>query len=257
MLAIYSENRNNNGNGSGNGVGSGSENFGSANGGGNLTFLSSRQHNGQNLDSSRISTKQRILNCAATLFASKGFTETSIRELAAAVGLQGSSIYNHFPSKTAILEYMLDEFIHFNYRVYFSDRTRRILEENPTTEGILSCLKITLENNSADYYFKLLSTIMQEQHRIPDVNEYVRDNIMQSEHFIQIIIDTLKDLNKIRRDMNPDFWMKTASSIFYAFSNRSILGCGDESPNYKGMGMMDLLGQLFDTMFAECGVSAN
>ena len=48
------------------------------------------------------STKQRILRSAIDLFAKKGYTETSIRELAAAVGVKEASIYNHFLSKNSI-----------------------------------------------------------------------------------------------------------------------------------------------------------
>lgn len=40
---------------------------------------------------------------AAELFATKGFHATTTREIAAAVGVQGASVYHHFPSKEEIL----------------------------------------------------------------------------------------------------------------------------------------------------------
>ena len=52
----------------------------------------------------KISTRQKILDCAIDLFATKGYTETTVRELAAAVGVKEASIYNHFSSKNSILE---------------------------------------------------------------------------------------------------------------------------------------------------------
>jgi len=201
-----------------------------------------------------ISTKQRILYSAATLFAAKGFTETSIRELAAASGLQGSSIYNHFESKTAILEYMLADYVEHNSGAFFTESARKNLEEDHSTEGILTCHQLTFSSDRPEYYFKVLSMIMQEQHRNPVVNEYVRGNIQQAEDHTGIIISILKDLNVLRQDTDPEFWKKLVTSIFYTYSNRAILGNGDASPDFKGLGMVDLLRKVYDTMFYLCGV---
>jgi AcrR family transcriptional regulator len=52
----------------------------------------------------RISTKEKILDASIDLFSQKGFYETSIREIAGATGIKTSSLYNHFPSKEAILD---------------------------------------------------------------------------------------------------------------------------------------------------------
>jgi len=49
------------------------------------------------------STAERILAVAAELFARKGFHATTTREIAAAVGVRGASVYHHFPSKSEIL----------------------------------------------------------------------------------------------------------------------------------------------------------
>ena len=207
-----------------------------------------------NDDAEIVTTKQRILYNAATLFAAKGFTETSIREIAAASGLQGSSIYNHYESKTAILEYMLADYVEHNSGAFFTESARKILEENPTTEGILNCHQLTFSGDRPEYYFKVLCMIMQEQHRNPVVNEYVRGNIQQAEDHTVIIMSILKDLNLLKPDSDPEFWKKLVSCVFYTFSNRAILGNGDASPEYKGLGMVDILRKLYDTMFYLCGV---
>ncbi len=52
-------------------------------------------------------TRDKILNIAIDLFAEKGFSATSIRQIAKAVGIRESSIYNHFSSKDEILESVL------------------------------------------------------------------------------------------------------------------------------------------------------
>lgn len=52
-------------------------------------------------------TREKILSTAIDLFAKKGFGAVSIREIAAAVGIKGASIYNHFVGKDDILEAIL------------------------------------------------------------------------------------------------------------------------------------------------------
>lgn len=48
--------------------------------------------------------KQRILEAAARLFRDKGYSATSMRDLAGAVNLKASSLYNHISSKEEILQ---------------------------------------------------------------------------------------------------------------------------------------------------------
>lgn len=49
------------------------------------------------------SSRRRILEVAAQLFRRRGFAGTGMREIAARAGLAKSSLYNHFPSKQAML----------------------------------------------------------------------------------------------------------------------------------------------------------
>jgi AcrR family transcriptional regulator len=53
-------------------------------------------------------TRERILEAALDLFARQGFAGTSVRQLARAVGLRESSLYNHFASKEAIYHALVD-----------------------------------------------------------------------------------------------------------------------------------------------------
>lgn len=53
-------------------------------------------------------TRQAILDAALELFADKGYLGTSIRDIAGAVGVRESALYNHFSSKEAIVIGLLD-----------------------------------------------------------------------------------------------------------------------------------------------------
>jgi AcrR family transcriptional regulator len=52
----------------------------------------------------RASKKELITLKAAAMFREKGFTATSMRDLAEAVGMEAASLYNHIRSKNEILE---------------------------------------------------------------------------------------------------------------------------------------------------------
>src|SRR5262249_19261793 len=54
-------------------------------------------------------TRRAILDAAVDLFADRGFHATSIRALAAAVGVRESALYHYFASKEAILDALFEE----------------------------------------------------------------------------------------------------------------------------------------------------
>ena len=55
----------------------------------------------------RRDTRSALLDVAQQRFAVDGFAGTSVRDLAAAVGIKESSVYNHFASKQAVLDALL------------------------------------------------------------------------------------------------------------------------------------------------------
>jgi AcrR family transcriptional regulator len=55
-----------------------------------------------------VPTRTRILDAAEELFAAGGFAKTSVRDLAARVGITPASLYNHFRSKQLLYEAVLE-----------------------------------------------------------------------------------------------------------------------------------------------------
>jgi AcrR family transcriptional regulator len=207
-------------------------------------------------NSDKDTTKQKILACAAILFAEKGFTETTTRELAEAVGIKAASLYNHFPSKTAILEHMLEDYRIYNTDIFKDKNISQILRENPTSDGILTCLQTSFPPDRAEYFLKVLCVLLQEQLRNPIVGSYMSEQfILRSERNARIIIEVLKELGVIRQDADPDFWVKASSSLFYFFATRMMLGIGDKAPGFKGMGIAEMLKHMFDMMLEKCGTA--
>ena len=202
----------------------------------------------------KIPTRQKILECAIDLFAMKGYTETSIRELAAAVGVKEASIYNHFPSKNSILEHILEEYSYLT-RAAFDREMLLTLKENPTADGILSCMQIVFPEDKVAYFLKELYVILQEQHRNPLVGTFVSDHyIMGNENVVKMIINALKEFGILREDTDPDYWAKIHTCLLYTFASRLMLGIGDSSPGFSGMGMADMMWKTYDLMLKTCSV---
>jgi AcrR family transcriptional regulator len=59
----------------------------------------------RNADGQR--TRQAILDAALDLFAEKGYFGTSLRDIARAVGVRESALYNYFPSKDAMFDALI------------------------------------------------------------------------------------------------------------------------------------------------------
>lgn len=56
-----------------------------------------------------MTTKQKILNEALTLFAEKGYSAVCVADIAKAVGIKAPSLYKHYKSKQDIFNAILDE----------------------------------------------------------------------------------------------------------------------------------------------------
>ena len=56
-----------------------------------------------------MTTRERIIDEALTLFSQRGFEGVTVKEIAQAVGIKDSSLYKHFPSKQAIFGEIIDQ----------------------------------------------------------------------------------------------------------------------------------------------------
>ena len=81
------------------------------------------------------SKKQIILEAAARLFRDKGYSATSMRDLAQAVDLKASSLYNHISSKEEILQKIC-----FDNARHFLSAMKEIEKQEVTATGRVKAL---------------------------------------------------------------------------------------------------------------------
>ena len=196
-------------------------------------------------------TRQKILDCAVELFSQKGYTETTIRELASAVGVKEASIYNHFISKNAILECILDEYSQVVNELD-GEQVISMLKENPSIDGIMSCLSLDYPKGKEEFYVKRLYVILQEQHRNPIVRQYVSEKIIKAtENTLRTMVYSLKKIDAIIEDTDSDMWAKIYSSLLYTFASRSLLGISGSTHGFSGHDTVSLVRNLFELMLKQ------
>jgi len=123
-------------------------------------------------------TKEKILTHSLKLFASQGFKETTVRDIAAAVGLQQGALYNHFKNKDAILTALIDQLM--------SSAIVTIFEEKEPTElykrgkallaNIATTFKLLSFDGKNEALFKLM---MQEMYKNSDVRDLYHEYFYQ------------------------------------------------------------------------------
>lgn len=93
------------------------------------------------------SRKQHILEAAAILFRDRGYAGTSMRDLAQAVDLQASSLYNHIESK----QHILREICFANADRYAAGMDQVEREYHRATDRVRALIKLHLEIATQDF----------------------------------------------------------------------------------------------------------
>lgn len=171
-----------------------------------------------NIDNKKeVNTKQKILDTAIDLFAEKDYKSVTIREIAKAVGIKGSSIYNHFESKEEILDAILNYHMEASKAVfegYFEKPKISYEVEHMSIKEILSASMVTsfkfMEWPNMDKIFKILSKeqLNNDKIRCFFLNEY----IIRPREELEKIFDEL-----IRRGMVKSADSKQLAGEFHSY----------------------------------------
>ena len=73
-----------------------------------------------------MSTKERILQEALTLFAENGYDGTGVEQIAEKVGIKAPSLYKHFKGKEDILNALIDSAEEYYEESFGSEQTGMI-----------------------------------------------------------------------------------------------------------------------------------
>lgn len=127
--------------------------------------------------------KQKILEAAAQLFRDKGYSATSMRDLARAVDLKASSLYNHIASKEEILQELC-----FSTAHKFVDAITEIeLREEPALDKIKALIHLHTMVAATD--LTSITSFNDEWRHLkePHLSEFLSLRRHYEEHFLKIL----------------------------------------------------------------------
>lgn len=187
-------------------------------------------------------TKDKILLEATILFAQNGYAAVSIRDIVEKVSIKAASLYNHFESKEALWDGVL-EHVRELYLLYF-ERLDAAISLAADFEEVLECMFVELKDivNIFTYYgFALLQT---EQLRDEKAYEIYRDILLTySIGFIQGKFDECVQKGWVRpfeTKITATFFMH---SVLHAIVLRTHEDMGRQLP-YNVSEMLETLQQL-------------
>ncbi len=151
-------------------------------------------------------TKDKILKHALKLFSSKGYKATTVRDIAGAVGIKQSALYNHFKNKDEILETLISNLTSSAIVTLFDDKESQELHKQGKSllMSIATTFKLISFDGQNEALFKLL---MQEIYR----NEHIRE--IYNEHFYQ---ENVKKLSGLFFAMMQDDMIKSSDPLLLA-----------------------------------------
>lgn len=145
-------------------------------------------------DIAKKNTKERIFEAAVELFSKQGYNGTSIRELAKAVGIKESSLYNHYSGKSSILDAIL------NYQITgFNTAIAHLNENEESSISITDPIEFWLAGTMD--FIRILPPLSEPISRIV-INEMFLDERCR-QFVLNSMFPTLKSLTEnLLRDMN-------------------------------------------------------
>ena len=169
-----------------------------------------------------MTTKQKILNEALSLFAKKGYSAVYVGEIAEAVGIKTPSLYKHYRNKNDIFDSCVEVFsrrmenIRTEMRLPGSERTSFFYEtvaEERLIEIANALFMFYLQDNVAAKFRKML---MIERYHNPELNRLFEDLFINGAiDYEEKIFSDLMDAKIIKRDDTHIIALRFYAPIFY------------------------------------------
>lgn len=150
-----------------------------------------------------LNTREKIIYEALSLFSINGYDAVSVREIASAVKIKESSLYNHFKNKKDILNKIIEETLKRYYLTLENVKIPQSDEENVSelynnindNEFYDMCTKIFLFYLKDDYISKLRRLLTIEQYGNEEIGETFRyvfiDRVLETQRqVLQKFIDS-------------------------------------------------------------------
>lgn len=202
----------------------------------------------------KLTTKDKIINVAVSLFAKHGYRQTSMKMIAKEVGIKSSSIYNHFESKECILDEILNLYKIQTYRNILSRDKSFLDKKEITNDEIIERYFYYYPEDELEKYLDILKIIMNEH----SANEKIRSE-MESEiakayaHFrseMQLLVD-----RKAIKQCDVEMLTALMTSVSWGYMVFSTAGLNFVHEGYPRTNMFEVLRYSLKLAIGENGVN--
>ena len=178
-------------------------------------------------------TKRRILDKALELFSARGYDAVSVGEIGRAVGIKAPSLYNHFPSKQAIFEGIVDataaqyEADTGRIDIHVQDAARDIsvfteITEDALLDKVRQIFDYSLHNETISRFRRMMT---HEQFRSPELAElYTHRYVERVTAYHAGIFRSLMAAGQLRQE-EPD-----TLALLYVAPVITFIGICDRQP---------------------------
>lgn len=178
-------------------------------------------------------TKEIILEKALELFAEKGYDSVSVGEIAKAVGIKAPSLYNHYPSKQAIFDAIVEVTAAQYERdtdkidIHVQNSTQDIsvfknITEDALFEKVKQIFNYSIHNETLSRFRRMMTI---EQFRSPELAElYTNCYVRRIAAYHADIFRNLIALGEIQNE-NPD-----TLAMMYVAPVITLIGICDRQP---------------------------
>lgn len=201
-------------------------------------------------------TRKRIIEKALELFSTRGYNAVSVGEIAKSVGIKAPSLYNHFPSKQAIFDAIVEETALQYQRdtdridIHVQDAAQDIpvfteITEDALFEKVRQIFEYSLHNETVSRFRRMMTI---EQFRSPELSAlYSRRYVERMVAYHAGIFRSLIASGELRAE-DPD-----TMAMMYIAPVITLLGICDRQPEKEAECLMRLEShvRLFFRLFHE------
>jgi len=134
-----------------------------------------------------VNRRQALIRASARLFREKGYDATTVRDIAAAVGMRSGSPFYHFKNKQEILKAVMEEGLHQGF-----DRIVAALSKVTTVPARFRALVRTQYGILHDDGSEFIAVLLYDWRSLPP--EYMQEIIRVKDRYDALWQETLRDM---------------------------------------------------------------
>jgi len=166
-------------------------------------------------------TRNKIISAAITLFSDRGYSKTSVRDIAKAVGIKPASLYSHFDSKEEILHALYDYFFENRSKVYpdVQELVKQVETMHPFE--ILSKVEFYYSADIQESMDRIAIIGFMEWKTDKRSEDFVKKSLIDlTDELMRPLLEKMLDLNKIE-PMDIDAFIHLLSNFSFSTALRN------------------------------------